>query len=111
MTVLGYSRIMQLLTGTDENEFENYMIILSRNAVSPLRMKVLQQLAAMKRATISNLLNSVKENSTGGTYKAILSFFKILEKEKILVRKERGSRTYWEFSVQCESFRLYLRNV
>ena len=71
MTVLGYAKIMQLLTGTNEYEFENYMVRISKHGLSKLRIEVLKELAKQERETIGTILKELKENTTGGTFKSI----------------------------------------
>ena len=111
MSVLGYTEIMRLLTGNDEYQFEEHILTISKYGISELRLNILKQLAISKRATISHILISNDSTNTGGTYKSINSFFKALEKEKILEEEKVGNRTYWKFTEKCTDFSKYLTTI
>lgn len=108
MSVLGYSKIIELLTGIRDYELENALILLSKHKFSGLRYNCLKSLAIAERSTIPALLNAIKENTSGGTYLTINKFFNGLEQDKILVRELKGNRTYWEFSSANETLKKYL---
>ena len=104
---LAYSEIFGRAAGLKKT-VQNWFIILARNEPSKLRLKTLESLAKLERATISNVLKKLKENRTGGTYLSIASFFKNLEKEGVLQRQEVGRRTYWQFTEQASDLKKYL---
>jgi hypothetical protein len=107
MSVLGYSKIIELLTGIRDYELENALILLSKHKFSELRYNCLKSLAIAERSTIPSLLKAIKENTSGGTYLSINSFFSGLERDNILIRELKGRRTYWKFSDTNDTLRKY----
>lgn len=104
---LGYSEIFGRAAGLKKS-VQNWFIVLSRNEPSALRLKALESLAKLERATISNALKQLKENRTGGTYLSVAAFFNKLANEGVLLKEEVGRRTYWQFSQEANDLKKYL---
>lgn len=110
MAMIGYSQLMKDIHDVDKTSVELMLEHLSRHHVSALRMEVLKRLARKKeKETISSLLRDGHHYNTGGTFKAIASFFRALESDQILQSENAGRRTYWKFHKNAEHLEGYLR--
>lgn len=108
MTVLGYAKLVELLTGSDEYAFEGHMVALGRNGLTPFRFAALQALARKRRATVSGVLAAIGEPQGGGSYRAVADFFENLHAERLLSKEAVGRRTYWSFAAQHAQFAAFL---
>lgn len=111
MTVLGYSKLVELLTGKNEYAFEGHMMVLVRHGLSHLRFSAFHALAIAERSTINGLLANIDAHQGGGTYRSVEEFFDRLAEEGILEKCAVGRRTYWQFSQKHKTFATYIASL
>lgn len=110
MSFFAYSEIYGLILGAKSSIHDKFLV-LTRHDTTKIRFRALCYLAKVRRDTISNILEQIGENRTGGTYISLQTYFENLEIEKILEKQSIGRRTYWKFTDQAKDLAEYLKEV
>jgi Fe2+ or Zn2+ uptake regulation protein len=97
MSVIGYSELLKEIYGITPESLDNEISLLLKSKPTKEKVRLLKLLAASEKATVSQLLRSLKMNNTGGSFKTNRKFFEELVLLKILKKENVGRRTYYSF--------------
>ena len=108
MSILAYSELLKRITGINEQELEEPFKILSKNNTTKTRLKIIRGLATHEPISIGNLLHKINLPRGGGSYITARKYFMMLERDGLLEKEKRKSRTVWKFSQKGTYLKRYI---